>query len=463
MKKIKFTTSILLGFLITCFVYYVYKILPISPHSLPVWSDEFMYYINSHAFYETNELAAPLTFSGNGSTLLHSDAHGMMYTLTHGYIAKIFGWQNLNMIYTNLLLIAISAFSFSLVKNLDLQSKLMAMLFVLTYPFTMLFGLTYMQEIFHVFFGVMAGIALYKSFTSSHRNRYIGIYIAIISIAALYRPTWLFWFVGLIPLAKSKTQYILFSLLFFTGIGLSFLYAKYYFEFVPNFFNKALTTLNTKGFGVFISLLYDHFIDNINSYKEIHAQFIYNLLKIAILVITAIFTFLLIRKKEKIFLSVVSILYLNILFLLVIYDAFSWREIRFLTPLFYFSIIFIIKYLKPYIKYAITLFLFISFINAQKELFINNRKQIINPKDLHTENTKLKDVISSFSTTQPLIGLLDFYPSDNSMDLLALPIKSNSNIPIRYIVPYYKVPHVKHNFIIKKNNGKLSAYQINNE
>ena len=108
--------EIILGIAVLLFVcvFYIVLMTKITNHYFPVWSDEFFYYVNAFSFVENNTLKAALTYSGKGSLWLGADTHGFAYPLFHGLIGKVFGWNNLNFIYTNLILVFITLFIINL-------------------------------------------------------------------------------------------------------------------------------------------------------------------------------------------------------------------------------------------------------------------------------------------------------------------------------------------------------------
>jgi len=125
---------------------------------MPVWSDEFGYYLNSLSFYLNKTLEASVTISGKGSKLLGAGVHGFMYPLTHGTIALIFGWSNLNMVFTNLSFLLLSAFYILKLKFLNTSEKYFVLFLIITYPTGSLYAFTYMQETIHNLFAIIVSV-----------------------------------------------------------------------------------------------------------------------------------------------------------------------------------------------------------------------------------------------------------------------------------------------------------------
>ena len=447
MKSEKLKVFLLIAICVIALEKYFVEFLAISSNYLPVWSDEFFYYLNTYSFYINNSLEASFTFNGKGSEIIGADAHGFMYPLTHGLIAKVFGWSNLNIVITNLFFLALSAFSFSRIKFLSFFEKLFCITLIIVYPFGFLYGFTYMQETINILFAVIASKELFLVYSEQKRKKaHILAFSLIILLASLYRPTWLFGLVMLLPIATSRKELSFLTTIFFAGILLSFIYVKYFFEFVPNFFNSALNNLQSQGVVVFIKILFKHVFHNINHLLSFNKGFPYFFMKANIIFWALLFSVLALKKKEKL-LQAVSLFYLiNILFLLFFYDAHSWREIRYLSPLFYFSIIMIAKYFNTQLRVAFVLVTTILFFIAPIDQFKENR----NTHELATFQTQQDDLKKIIHNEEVTI-LLNFKPQDYSSHLLKLPVRTKHNNLIKYIVPYYNVDRQAYDYVLDED------------
>ena len=70
------------------FVYFVYK--SISLDYLPIFSDEYGYYLDAKAFQVCNKLDAAFTINEYYSKIGNFSFHGFMYTLFYGTFFKLF-------------------------------------------------------------------------------------------------------------------------------------------------------------------------------------------------------------------------------------------------------------------------------------------------------------------------------------------------------------------------------------
>ncbi|TAE74310.1 MAG: hypothetical protein EAZ85_04880 [Bacteroidetes bacterium] len=435
----------------TCFFYFQ-LINNITGHYHPVWSDEFFYYINSCSFVENNTLKAALTYSGEGSVIFGADVHGFGYPLLHGCIGKIFGWHNLNFIRLNFVFLVFSIFVIWQVKSIIFKQKLWISIYILLFPFFPLYAFTYMQEIIHVFVAIILSVCIYLINNKEKNNTYIFFFILIIFIAGVFRGLWFFWLIGLIPLAKNKKQMIFYSLLFLLGIIISLVITKLFTEPVPNYFSSVIDLLKQGELKKTASSVYYNFRNNFFLYfssTQDKNYIVYIFMKIMNMVSVLFFIFLAYRNKSKLNISLALIGLSNFLLLFLLYDAFDWREIRTMSPLFYFYILFIVLETKGFIKYVqLCCFLVIFALNIQTSKEWIAERNVIDLTKIHKEKMVYND-ISKKIPNQKII-LVDYIPNDHSWELLNLPLCNANNHQIRYIIPYYNVKKTHYDYILKR-------------
>lgn len=475
-EKINIRISYSIAFLAIALigVYYFELIHSISSGYIPVWSDEFFYYVNSKSFVQNNTLVAALTYNGTGSIVFGADAHGFAYTLLHGGIAKIVGWSNLNFIYFNRILLAISVLLISVYRPITIIQKITISSIILLYPFTQLYGFTYMQEIIHVVFAIGISLIFYSMILRPKDHKYVALFVLTIFVAGMFRSLWFFWLVGLLPLATSKKQFFNYLILFSLGVLSSFLFTKYFVEPVPNYFSSLLDLISSGQFGLATSSLFDHLFQNLSMYFMSFEEPIYYI-AMKFLTAGAVVYFIVkaIMKKERLYISLALIGTVNFALLFVLYDAFSWREIRTMSPLFYFLILFIVIDQKRLFSNIATIgfmILFIMTLPASRG-WINDRNQASARFDKSEENAfnEIRDGVDDHATI--LVGYL---PRDYSWDVLYLPITNKNNTPIRYIIQYYTVNIADCDYLLRRplegstqksiiNNGYLTVIKNNIE
>jgi hypothetical protein len=428
---------------------YTALILQVQHNYLPVWSDEFFYYTNAASYFENNTPHAALTFSGAGSNFLGADAHGFAYPLLNGSIAKIFGWHSLNFLYTNCFFVLISLAVLVVQKNTSISDKIWTAVFILLFPFFTLYGFTFMQESIHIFFAVASSFLILNIYKTG-KLKYFILFILLVFIAGMFRPLWFFWLIGLLPFAKNKLQGYIFALLFITGVAASFLYTHYLAEAVPNYFSSLLNLFaESKIKDGFFSLV-KHFVTNVYFYF-FSTENIWVYLPFKYFIFTA-FTFFAVKAfkyKTKLYIAITLIGGLNFGLLFFLYDVFGWREIRVLAPFFYFCIPYLVTEIKGHFKYiflaSITvLFIFALPISAQ---WIENRN--IHSRDEIVKHRNAYNLIAQKAEKNSVI-LINYIPSDDSLDLINLPVKNISGDPIRYIVPYYNLKKEKYGYVLSE-------------
>jgi len=441
MPKLKFkdpqsviTITVLLIILAT----YLLLALQITDHYLPAWNDEFFYYTNSNSFFENTTLKAALTFNGTGSRLGGADAHGFAYPLLNGGIAKIFGWHNLNFIYTNFFFVAVALVLILFQKSIEKKNRILIILFVLLFPFLAIYNFTYMQEAVHIFFAITCSILIYKINREGKTKDYC-YFILVVVIAALFRPFWLVWLIGLIPFAVNALQKRWLILIFLFGGVLSVLLMYFFYEPLPNYFASVIALI-AKGDlkGLFYSVVrhftyngYAYFFKNDNS-------LVYFFVKCSILGMLIFFSAKAYLYKTRLFISIAFIGLINFLVLFFLYDVFMWRETRVLVSFFYFCIPFLLFEINNRTKFSLLFILVVFFAFT-----LPVSKTMIAERNIHSneviENTgaAFKQIAGKLNDSATV--LVNYYPSDSTLDLVSVPLKTASGNPIRYIVPYYRV------------------------
>ncbi len=449
-------------FLLFVVLFYLSKALLIQPdRHLPIESDEFFYYVNSYNYYINTTTQAAFTFGGKGAILGGGAAHGFMYSVFHGSIAKLFGWSNLTMIITNyiVVLLSILLLFFQKIKRLTLTNKIFCSLLILSFSFLPIFLQTYMQEVLHLFFAVCCGIFVVRIYEDPTKNKAKTIinFVIFLIVISLFRPSWLFWIVVLIPLSKNKKEFIFWifiSLLFFS---LSFVFNKLFVEFTPNFFSSLLVVLEKGSFYAFLHTFFGHALDNIRFYFSFNENPIYNLIKFSYIFIAIYFFSRVISNKSRIDIACLLVIVVNISMLIFFYDAYAWREVRILAPIYYFSCLFITLQTSQVQKYILLIFLCPSFFYAS---FHNPNDDFQNQypvKEMEELSSVLESSISDLDINeQNNVVLVNFLLSYKDYEMVSFPIKTKNNIPLRYIIPYYEVEKVKYFFVLDRDKeGKL--------
>lgn len=452
-----------INLIIFCFVLllilsvYILKALAIQPSKhLPVWSDEFGYYANSYGFYLNTTTQSSLTFSGKGAVLGGGAAHGFMYFAFHGSIAKLFGWSNLSMIITNYILVlsSILVIWFQKIEKLNRLNKLYVAILLLGFAFIPIYLQTYMQEILHLFLAICCSLFVLKIYKKDtiNKTKIIVSFIVFLILISFFRPLWFFWIIVLVPLARNKKELIVWILVSITGFSLSFIYSKLFFEFTPGFFSDFFAVLKTETLSTSVSIFAHHAMDNIYMYFRLHENPTYNFIKFSYIFILIYFFIRIFTLKNRIDIACFLVVALNIILLIVCYEASLWREVRVLSPVYYFACIFIAFQTTHFQKYILLFFLLPSFFYAS---FYNPNDNLQNEhtvKEIKELRLILEDSISKLDINENNnIILVNYRPSDRAYETLSFPLQTKNNIPIKYITPYYEVEKGNYYFVLDKN------------
>ncbi len=458
--------SFLLILLSLLIIFYLELFLRIKSTYLPFDSDEYFYYLNAKSFFLYSSLKAALTFGGKGSILFGADAHGFAYPLLHGSIAKLVGWHNTNLIYFNFFLTLLIIVFYWYQNFLSIQQKIILSALFLLFPFIPIFIVTYMQEIIHIFFAVIASILIYKIYSTEKNKSYIIIFVVTLFIAAFFRCIWLFWLISLLPLAKTKKQFFGYMMLLLIGILISFCMDYFFYERTPNYFHAI--SFKIQNFHI-ISAIYSigyHFLKNTLSLISYGYQLsfptnvVYLILKYSIIYACGWYFYKFFYNRSKLNDAILLIGMVNFFFLMSLYDAFDWREIRILSPFFYFILLFIVlenkNFLFLILGCILSFFLSQSIING----FIKKRNEIVDQNFVAASNN-FKKITNKISIQHPTILILSDMPP-KPLDILNLPLATKYGFPIRYTIRFYdiyKAGDPKIDFIISFSKDNLTNYK----
>ncbi|MBW1297141.1 hypothetical protein [Aquimarina litoralis] len=454
--------DITLGLIVLYGILYHYTALItlITDSYYPVKSDEFLYFINTESYILNDTLRAALTFTGNGSPVFGTDSHGFGYPLMHGFIGEVFGWGHLNFIYFNFIIVLVAIFFIAIMRSISLNQKLWITCIILLFPFFPIFSFTYMQEIIHVFIGILMSILLYNIYKKNDNIIYISIFIGITIAAGFFRLLWLFWLIGLIPLAKTKPEFVKYGLIFVFGVILSFVFVKLFAEPVSNYFTSVINLLTKGEIIEAISSVVNHFFKNLRLYFfEDDVTIIYTSIKYINFGLVAYFSFDAIKDRNRLSMAIALIGIINFLLLFFLYDAFAWREIRTLSPLFYFHVIFIVLKLNNIGKYVlVTGLCCLFFLTLKTSNRVISERNSVDVQNLNKQKKIYSEIAEKVPDNSTI--LLAYLPQDFSLDLLSLPLRNTNNSPIRYIVQYQKVKIGKYDYILSRPGANVPNKKV---
>jgi len=348
-NRVKFL-GVLFLMLFLMFAYYVYK--SISLDYLPIFSDEYGYYLDAKAFQVCNRLDAAFTINEYYSKIGNFSFHGFIYTLFYGTFFKLFSLfgitpsimlVNISLVFSLLIFLALS--------KIKLEKKFFIGIVFLSNFIFVLFISSSMTEIFHLVFAVIAGYLLYLTYeTKEKKYQYILIVLAL--FLSLFRLSWVFILFGLFPLSTSIKDFMKYALVLLFGLIFAVLTMQYFYASFPfGFMYDLMLSLHYGTFANIASMLYEHFVSNImkyfyyEGYFQYRYVFYYKYLLVALL-LYSIYISIKTREKSIIAGTIIYLIFFINLFLL--YDAYGWREVRVLAaPFMMLTVILILnkKYL----------------------------------------------------------------------------------------------------------------------
>ena len=340
------------------FAYLVYK--SIYKNYLPIYSDEYGYYLNAKAFQLCGRLGSALTVNEYYSAIGHSSFYGFLYSLFYGTFFKILALFGVtpSIMVVNILLTLLLFVSAAFI-NISLEKKFyIGTVFLSNYVF-ILYLSSSMTEIFHFIISVIIAYLLYMIY-KTHNQKYIYYLLLLLMIVSLSRPPWIFVLFGLFPLSNSFKGFLKYLLLLLSGFVYlilieKYLYAPYPFSYMHNF----LTYMQSNPMSDALRMLYDHFLSNLDNYfisvgyGRYRFVFYYKYLFV-IVMLYSFFAGARSRSKSLLSASIIALVFFSSL--MVMYDAYDWREVRVLAAPFMLLVTMLVLNKKFPAVFAIILF-----------------------------------------------------------------------------------------------------------
>lgn len=422
----------------------------ISADYLPVWSDEYFYYLNAQSAYENHSLRAALTFGGRGAALFGADAHGFAYPLLYALVASAIGWHNTNFQLVNGLLLGAAGLLIARSPRLDAPRKLSYATLVLAYPVGVLYAFTYMPEILHATVAVAAALGLHRLYAEPAPPRRVAGWVALLLVAGLFRPLWLFWLVGLLPLASTRRQWLAYGAVAGAGAALALGIQQVLNEPVPNFFDGVLATLRAGAYQEGAAMLLTHFLDNCAAYFLQPPGLLYSFLRFGLIGLLGLVLYRAIGTRQRLYGAAALVGLVNLLLLLTCYDVLDWREIRMLAPVFYFLALFLVlerRHVWGVAGAIVTAGFFgLALPGARENIKDRNA---LSYAEVQARQAAGRRQLAHVAPGANLL-LLAFAPADYSYDLLQLPVRTARGTPLRYLAPYYAVPRQRPDYVLGK-------------
>ncbi len=441
--------SILFLMLLLLFTYFVYQ--STSLNYLPIFSDEYGYYLDAKSFWLYNRIDAPLTLNESYSLIGHAGFHGIMYSVFYGSFFKLLAFLGIDPSITlvNMVLVFF-LFGFLAYSRMDLENKLLIGIVFLSNFIFIIYISSSMSEIFHYSFAVVVGYLLHLVY-KTRENKYLYLLIGLIFFLIFFRESWVFVFFGLFPLAKSFKDIVKYSIVLLIGLVVVILYQKYFqAAYVIDYFHNLKLQLDSGSLIDVLHSVYDRFLINLNKYFATEAYeryrfvFYYKYLFAVVLLYALYASF---RTRSRTILSGAIIAFVFFSSLLVLYDPFGWREVRVLAAPFILLTVILILNKKHFAVYMIILFQLLTInavINTKQNVDLMRQKMNLHIK----ESQALLDDFSEFGKyldffeKKRVVVLMDWnlIPVDNSAMIYQLPLFLNGkNISYSFIYRHFDI------------------------
>ncbi len=424
---------------------YAYFFSSIGLENNPYYGDEYFYIKNAEAFSETGSLKASFTYSGKGSKIGEFDAHGPIYPLLYGGIGKLIGYDYLLISKVNLAILFLSLFLLIL-SNQKLSTRLFQIILILSSPFTLFYSVSLLPELIHLA-GAITLYFLYESYHQSNKERDLWILVSFILLLGLFRSTWLFALIGLVPFLWNGRRSLVLVLIFSIPI-LTWLLQTNFHEGVVNVFSEMQYWFGEGNWSVLFDTIFFNIKRNIYFLFTYSEDAFYAIWKIWLFV--SLILGVLLFAKDKLVLSGILMLAVTFLFTLVFYKFYKWTEWRMMLPLTVFLNLRIIAAFPSQYYYKALLI-----INGLAFLFlIPFQYELIQLRKNHQTKAISKDLVSHIKTLeQPLVQIDTLALTGFALE--QLPVVNQKGEVIRYILPYYEMELKEASHFLEIQEGQL--------
>ncbi len=447
-NRIKFLGALFL-ILFLLFVYLVYQ--SISLNYLPIFSDEYGYYLDVKSFWLENRIDAAITLNECYSLVGNAGFHGFMYSIFYGTFFKLFAFLGItpSIMLVNMVLV-LCLFLFLGFSKMSLDKKLLIGIVFLSNYIFIIYLSSSMMEIFHYVFAVIVAYLLYQVY-QTQENRYLYVLIVLIFFLLFFRESWVFVLFGLFPLAKSLKEFAKYSLILFSGLAVVILCQKYFQAAYPiDYFHGIKSQLDSQSLMATLYPIYEHFLVNIDkyfiseTYEKYRFVFYYKYLFAALLLYALYASF---RTRDRAIISGTVIASVFFSSLLVLYDPFGWREARALAaPFMLLMVIFILsgRYLAVSLVILFQLLSLGAVLDAKQGVDSSREKMnvlIEESQPLLDDFTEFGKYVALFDKKEIIVLMnWDLMPFNQSPLIYQLPLSLNGKaIKYSFIYRHYDI------------------------
>lgn len=301
---------------------------------MPVWSDEYAYFLNGRSVLENLSLGHALILDGWLSKFGGLGHHGVMYEMFDALALGLAGKASWGKLFQTWVLILISAALLLNIRGMPKVRARLALMFVLSHWVAVFYFLTWMQESWNLLFSAI--LLFYLSRADLSRRSTLAWFAVMILFMSLFRSSWAFAFIIPAFAAGIRRDRFWFSAMLFAAIiFLAFVHESLFQAYYPNFMSGNLMPLVAEGRLIqAFDAVSAHFMHNVSLYLFDHGPFsayLYNKYLMVVIVLAAVGIGY--RQKDAVLMGFGLFGSVFLLVLFSLYDAHSWREQRTLLPL----------------------------------------------------------------------------------------------------------------------------------
>jgi hypothetical protein len=469
-------------FFVILYLFYFFKAL-ILEDFMPSRSDPIGYYLDIKSFFENSSIHAGIIMDEDVSKVGGVGVHGPGYPIFYGTLAKIFGFHHKLMIWVNLFLLVFTFVFLWFSKKLNKKDYFLLVTIQLAYFITLWSCFSYTPELLHTVFANLTAIQLIniaKSFETNKTdlNKQIYFFVCLILLASFFRYSWVLAIVGILPFSKNKKTFFKNLVICSLVMGFGLLYLKlFHSPYYGAVLSKCSALIKANNLYACGSLINQNIFFNLQMffYKFYFSNY-YFLTKLFIISVTLSLVHLYLKEKVNLALSVFFIMMMYFLSLFVLWDAYDTREIRGLTPSLIMGILILIYLKRKKLISFFAILMILVFPTTLKEFHYKIY-------DLSVESGKIfksfdldifKQLNSNYGSEIITVLIPErFYwtamPNRNPLTIkdilhtraLALPMKNDIGVPIRYTVnnssvpPYYLYKKIKVDYVLDLENQRI--------
>ena len=435
--------GIILLMLSLLLIYLVYQ--AISLNYLPIYSDEYGYYLDAKSFWLYDRIDAATTLNERYSLIGNAGFHGFVYSVLYGTFFKLFAFSGItpSIILVNIVLI-ISLLMLLVLAKISLEKKLLTGIVLLSNFILIIYLPSAMTEIFHYVFAFAIGYLLYLVY-KTRENKYLYLFIALIVVLSFFRQSWIFALFGLFPLSSSLKDFVKYCVILLLGLIFVVLDIKLFHAPFPfGFFQHLSEYLKNNSLADSIYMVYQYFLINVDryflseTYEGVEFVFYYKYLFVVLLLYSLYISY---RTREKTILAGTLIAAAIFFALLTLYDAYGWREVRMLTvPFMILTVILILnkKYLPVFLIILFQLFTLNSVLDSQKRVNFKRENMSI----------LIQEYASFINDFADLGKYVTLYEKKEILVLLNTKLFSLDNSPLFYKLPLsLRGKNIRYSFI----------------